>query len=112
MARIPTIRAGREVEAVFKTGKRAGTRLVTVLGLPNEQRREPQGRVVFVAGKKVGSAVARNRAKRRLRAACARIGGPWRGWDVAIVARQQTAGAPAVELDRDLREAVRRTMGR
>ena len=46
------------------------------------------GRVAFVAGKKLGTAPERNRAKRRLREAARSAGAPWRGYDVVFVARQ------------------------
>lgn len=48
------------------------------------------GRVAFIAGKKLGNAVWRNRAKRRMRAACNDLGGPWDGYDVVFVARRNT----------------------
>jgi ribonuclease P protein component len=44
------------------------------------------GRAAVVAGRKVGNAVARNRAKRRLRAALAEVSVP-AGVDVVVVAR-------------------------
>lgn len=56
------------------------------------------GRVAFIAGKKLGSAPLRSRAKRRLREAARAAGAPWRGYDVVLVARQK-----AVEVEyRDL----------
>ncbi|MBM3493190.1 MAG: ribonuclease P protein component [Armatimonadetes bacterium] len=45
-------------------------------------------RIGFVASKKVGGAVERNRVKRRLRDACRQLVGTWRpGFDVVFVAR-------------------------
>jgi ribonuclease P protein component len=49
------------------------------------------GRVAVVAGRKVGNAVARNRAKRRLRAALVSMSVP-RGVDVVVVARPGAVG--------------------
>lgn len=45
------------------------------------------GRVAFVAGKKLGNAVWRNSAKRRMRALCRDLGGPWVGYDVIFLAK-------------------------
>ncbi len=68
-------------------------------------------RVGFTCSKKVGNAVARNRAKRRLRAA-ARIvigaaGRP--GWDYVLIGRaRETAARPFDRLTDDLRDAMAR----
>ena len=66
-------------------------------------------RVGFTASRKVGGAVVRNRAKRRLRAAAAEIlalqGLP--GTDYVLVARQGTVSRPFAALKSDLAEALR-----
>ena len=67
-------------------------------------------RVGFTASRKVGNAVVRNRAKRRLRAAAARIlsdeGRP--GTDYVLIARGTTAERPFAALLGDLETALRR----
>lgn len=67
-----------------------------------------RGRVAFVAGRKLGGAVVRNRAKRVLREAVRRAGGPWQGFDIVIVARKSAATARPADLDRALGESLRR----
>jgi len=47
------------------------------------------GRLAFIAGKKMGSAPVRNRAKRRLREAARSAGAPWRGLETVFVARKE-----------------------
>lgn len=64
--------------------------------------------MLFVAGKKLGNAVLRNRCKRVLRAACMRAGGPWPGFDVALVSRAGLAVASPGDVDRDVLEALRK----
>jgi ribonuclease P protein component len=63
---------------------------------------------VFVAGKKLGGAVMRNRCKRVLREAVRRAGGPWDGHDIALVARAKAATAMPADLDTSLREGLRK----
>jgi ribonuclease P protein component len=66
-------------------------------------------RVGFTASKRVGNAVARNRAKRRLRAAAASVlplhGKP--GTDYVLIARAETGGRVYAELLADLEGALR-----
>jgi ribonuclease P protein component len=65
-------------------------------------------RVGFTASRKVGSAVARNRARRRLRAAVAEVlpgeGDP--GTDYVVIARRGTLARPYAALLEDLRSAL------
>ena len=66
-------------------------------------------RVGFVAGKSVGSAVSRNRAKRLLREAlraCAPALAP--GWDVVLIARRPLAASKLTEARAALEPLLRR----
>ena len=67
-------------------------------------------RVGFTASRKVGNAVSRNRAQRRLRAAAASVlpyqGRP--GTDYVLIARASTADRPYLALVADLEVALRR----
>jgi ribonuclease P protein component len=103
-----TLKAPSEIDALFKTGRRSSTGLLLVLSAGTPPRRGPEGRVVFVAGKKAGGAVMRNRCKRVMRAAVRRAGGPWPGHDVALVARPKIAEASPAAIDCALNEALER----
>lgn len=65
-------------------------------------------RVGFTASRKVGSAVARNRARRRLRAVAREVlpqrGRP--GFDYVLIARSGTLDRPYAALVEDLNTAV------
>lgn len=67
-------------------------------------------RVGFTASKKIGNAVMRNRAKRRLRALAREVLAPEArpGWDYVLVARPDaTVSRPYADLRADLVEALR-----
>lgn len=87
---LETIKSSTEVSYVFTHGRRLNTPFVTCIVLHHEKQHGQTGRVAFVAGKKLGNAVWRNRAKRRMRAVCRDLGGPWVGCDVIFLARRQT----------------------
>ena len=101
-----TIRSSADVTRVFKQGKRFGRGPGMLIVLEKEQHGEP-GRVAFVAGKKLGNAVWRNRAKRRMRAACRELGGPWDGHDIVFIAGRRTNEVPFAKMVRGYRETIR-----
>jgi ribonuclease P protein component len=68
-------------------------------------------RWTVVAGKVVGTAVTRNRAKRRMRAALAVAGLP-DATDFVVVAGPDAISAPTGRLHRELRDAVARAARR
>lgn len=103
-----TIKTSREIDRVFRDGARVSHPLITVIGATSPAEAPAGGRVAFIAGKKVGGAVARNRAKRVMREACRHAGGPWRGWDVALLARKETGGANVAEVEAAVRTLARR----
>jgi ribonuclease P protein component len=58
------LKARHEFQTVQTQGRRAATRFVTLLALPNQHSVDRLG---LIASRKFGNAVMRNRAKRRLR---------------------------------------------
>lgn len=105
-----TITARSDIEKLFASGRRVSHPALLVLASRTPSSRDADGRVLIVAGKRLGGAVQRNRSKRVLREALRRAGGPWAGWDVALSARSGTDRADAAVLDDALTCALR-TLG-
>jgi ribonuclease P protein component len=88
---------------VRRTGNRRRAGGITVFAAPGGSG---GSRVAFVASRAVGSAVRRNRAKRRLREACALV--PLRaGRDYVVIASRAVIGAPFEDLVAWLAHAVK-----
>lgn len=101
-----TIESSREIDSLFQRGSRAANTYVVVIAAPTEDERGPSGRVVFIAGKKIGNAVFRNRCRRVLRAAVSRLEVEWPGWDVALMARPALASAGPGQVDAAIESAL------
>jgi ribonuclease P protein component len=67
-------------------------------------------RLGLTASRKVGNAVARNRARRRLRVAAEKVltASAEAGYDYVLIARKATAGRPFAALVGDLERALKR----
>lgn len=105
---VETVKSSREIERMFDGGSRASHPLLIVLATKRSAERGPGGRVAFIAGKKLGNAVHRNRCKRVLRETARRADAPWAGYDVALIARPTTASASSRDIDAALDTALRR----
>lgn len=88
-----TIKSSAEISHIFSQGKRYDSSVLTILVLRDVKQHGRLGRVAFVAGKKNGNAVWRNTAKRRMRAVCHELGGPWPNLDVVFLAKRKTTTA-------------------
>lgn len=90
-----------------KAGRRAARDSLVLQALA---RQDGETRLGFTATKKIGNAVARNRAKRRLRAAARlHLGAePPAGWDFVLIARDGTGSCPFPKLIADLESALRK----
>jgi ribonuclease P protein component len=75
------------------------------------QSAEQAIRVGFTASRKVGNAVKRNRARRRLKALAAEMiaSGANPGFDLVLIARPATVDRPFDALRRDLQQGLQRT---
>ena len=103
-----TIKSSREIDQIFRGAKRAAHPLLIVLAAQTPEGRGHSGRVAFIAGKKLGGAVLRNRCRRVLREAVRRGHGPWSEWDVVVIAREGTPTATTEQLDAALNRVLTR----
>lgn len=101
------LRGRAAFQHVFDQGQTVGNRAVALFVCAQESAAE--SRLAVVAGKRLGKATVRNRARRRLRAAVRQLGGCWRsGQDVVVVARRGTLSEPFRVLSELVADAWRR----
>ena len=97
-----TIKSKSDIEVIFKTGRWYNHANLRILVKERLLERDCSGRVAFIAGKKTGNAVSRNRAKRLLRE-CARLEQlPYDGYDIILIATNKTKECALYDLSEAL----------
>ena len=91
-----TIKSKQDFGRVFSGGRRANHRLVRITALRRNEG--GRGRVAFVAPKRLGNAVFRNRCKRVLREAARESGFPRENIDVILFATRATHDSHPAEV--------------
>lgn len=105
------LRARGEFTLVQKQGRRVATTYMTVLALPNALDRDRLG---IIASRRLGGAVTRNRAKRRVREIFRRqhpdqaAARGLRPLDVVVIPRRELVSAPFDVLESDFQGALGR----
>ena len=95
--------ANRQFNYVYRRGKRASCRELSLLYVRNNQKR-----VGFSVSKKVGVAVVRNRTKRRLRECVRPLLPGMRGGLYVFVARPSAAECSFEELNARVNQLIRK----
>lgn len=107
MLRNDVLRKQTDFDRLYKKGKSVGDKYVVVIYLRNGL---DVTRTSFLASKKVGNSVKRNRARRLMResfrgfSSCIPA-----GYDIVIIARNTITGKKFSDVDDSLRHAMRRT---
>lgn len=101
-----TIKSKREFEKVFSSGKRLNDPLLRIRLAKLDEGDSP--RVAFVAPKRLGNAVYRNRCKRVLREAARECGFPLEGYDVILFSTEGTHDSSPSSVARSLRRLIKK----
>ena len=101
------LRKNKDFSDIYKKGKSAGDKYIVLFYRPN---RLGYNRTGFLASKKVGNSVVRNRAKRLMKESYRNIEGSLpEGYDFIIIARNTICGKKCAEVEKSLNSAFRRT---
>lgn len=105
----PRLKKRREFLRVASKGRKAPMPGLVLQAMARDD--EQPARVGFTVTKKVGNAVVRNRARRRLKEVVRLLlrEQPLRGVDLVVIGRDATGKRPFEALRRDLAQALRRT---
>jgi len=104
------LRSHQQFQAVQQQGRRVAARYLTVLALPNTLGRDRLG---IIASRRLGDAVERNRAKRRIRELFRQCAdrddrsGNGRTLDLVAIARRELTTAPLVDVGSEFSRAIR-----
>lgn len=101
-----TIKSKRDFEKVFSRGKRLNDPLLRIRLAKLDEG--DSARVAFVAPKRLGNAVFRNRCKRVLREAARVCGLPLEGYNVILFATKETHDSSPADVARSLNRLVKK----
>lgn len=101
-----TIKSKRDFERAFSRGRRFNDQLLRIRVAASDEG-APSG-VAFVAAKRLGNAVFRNRCKRVLREAARLCGLPGDGYDVLLFATSRTHDSSPEQVASSLRKLLKR----
>lgn len=106
MLKKEVLRKKEDFNSVYKRGKSIPDKFVVMFYKKNGLS---YNRVAFLASKKVGNSVKRNRAKRLMRESC-RLSGEHieNGYDIIFIARKTINGKKFEDVDKSLKGALRR----
>lgn len=100
-----TLTSKQEIERLFDLGAAGRTHILTVVAYEVGES-DPDGHIMVIAGRGIGNAVRRNRAKRLLREAVRRARGPWGGYHVAVIGKPAVLTATSDQIEAALERAL------
>lgn len=105
MLKKEVLRKKEDFNRVYKKGKSVGDRFVVVFCLRNDLG---YNRISFLASKKVGNSVKRNRARRLMRESMRHIENIKQGYDIIVIARNTINDRKCADVKKSLEAALRR----
>lgn len=100
MRRAVRLRSGDDFRRVRREGRSRANGSFVIVAAPRPAGPDGASRIGIVAGKRVGDAVTRNRAKRRVRERVrVRYGQLLSGWDIVIIVRSSLQDIDTAALD-------------
>jgi len=105
------LRARAQFVAVQDNGRRVASRYLTMLAIPNDAGHDRLG---IIASRRLGGAVVRNRAKRRVRDIFRRldpvgsVASGERTLDLVVIPRREVASAPMADLEKEFAAGLRK----
>ena len=106
MLRQDVLRRKEDFDRIYKKGKSVGDRYVVVFCLGNHLG---YNRITYLASKKVGNSVKRNRARRLMRESMRTTDVNIRqGYDFIIIARNTINGKKCADVKKSIEAALRR----
>lgn len=107
MLKQEVLRRKSDFSRAYKKGKSIGDRYVVVFYIKNNL---DYNRTAFLASKKVGNSVRRNRARRLMKESYRLLGLNFeQGYDFIIIARNTINDAKCADVEKSLRSALYRT---
>ena len=107
MLRNDVLRKQADFDAIYKRGRSVGDKYVVIFYLKNGLDHTRTG---FLASKKVGNSVKRNRARRLMRESYRQIKDKIpQGYDIILIARNTITDRSFMEVDNSIVHAFRRT---
>jgi len=107
MLKKTVLRKKSDFDSIYGTGKSVGERYVVLFLKKNELQ---YNRIAFLASKKVGKSVERNRARRLMKESYGAIKDNLaKGYDIIFVARKTICGLKCDDVKKSIEAAAKRT---